>query len=45
MPLINELDYGTPESQSAEQITLTIDGQQVTVPAGGEKSKFRSPRV
>src|ERR1700704_5698569 len=34
MPLINELDYGTPESQSTEQVTLTIDGQQVTVPAG-----------
>ena len=34
MPLIQELDYGTPESSVTEQVTLTIDGQQVTVPAG-----------
>jgi len=34
MPLINELDYGTPESHATEQVTLTIDGQDVTVPAG-----------
>ena len=34
MPLIQEIDYGTPESLSTEQVTLTIDGQQVTVPAG-----------
>jgi formate dehydrogenase major subunit len=27
-------DFGTPESQSAEQVTLTIDGREVTVPAG-----------
>ena len=34
MPLIQEIDYGTPESQATEQVTLTIDGQEVTVPAG-----------
>ena len=34
MPLIQETDYGTPESSAAEQVTLTIDGQEVTVPAG-----------
>jgi formate dehydrogenase major subunit len=26
-------DFGTPESRSEEQMTLTIDGRQVTVPA------------
>jgi formate dehydrogenase major subunit len=34
MPLIQELDYGTPASTATEPVTLTIDGQQVTVPAG-----------
>ena len=34
MPLINEIDYGTPKSSSTEQVTITIDGQEVTVPAG-----------
>ena len=34
MSLVHEIDYGTPASRSAEQVTLTIDGQQVTVPAG-----------
>ena len=27
-------DFGTPESQSSEKVTLTIDGREVTVPAG-----------
>jgi formate dehydrogenase major subunit len=27
-------DFGTPESPSTEQVTLTIDGRDVTVPAG-----------
>ncbi len=27
-------DFGTPESNSAERVTLTIDGREVTVPAG-----------
>ena len=34
MPLIHEIDYGTPASKAEEQVTLTIDGQEVTVPAG-----------
>src|SRR3954453_23734396 len=34
MPLIKEIDYGTPESDATEHVTLTIDGQEVTVPAG-----------
>ena len=34
MPLIHEIDYGTPGSKATEQVTLTIDGQEVTVPAG-----------
>lgn len=27
-------DFGTPESRSSEQVSLTIDGRDVTVPAG-----------
>ncbi len=34
MALIQETDYGTPASQVSEQVTLTIDGQEITVPAG-----------
>src|SRR3954465_8688725 len=34
MPLNKEIDYGTPESTATEQVTLTIDGQEITVPAG-----------
>ncbi len=34
MPLMQEIDYGTPASTAKEQVTLTIDGRQVTVPAG-----------
>ncbi|HYI06271.1 MAG TPA: molybdopterin-dependent oxidoreductase, partial [Reyranella sp.] len=34
MSLIHETDYGTPASKSSEMVTLTIDGQSVTVPAG-----------
>jgi formate dehydrogenase major subunit len=34
MALIKELDYGTPKSPSTEMVTLEIDGQDVTVPAG-----------
>ncbi|MEN9889711.1 MAG: hypothetical protein RLY78_6 [Pseudomonadota bacterium] len=29
-----EIDHGTPERESAVQVTLTIDGQAVTVPQG-----------
>src|SRR6202045_2024293 len=31
---IAEKDLGTPKRESAELVTLTIDGQEVTVPAG-----------
>jgi formate dehydrogenase major subunit len=34
MSLVHETDYGTPASKSTESVTLTIDGQTVTVPAG-----------
>src|SRR6476620_3604299 len=34
MSLVHETDYGTPASRSSEMVTLTIDGQAVTVPAG-----------
>jgi formate dehydrogenase major subunit len=34
MPLIQEIDYGTPASSAATMVTLTIDGHEVTVPEG-----------
>src|SRR5215471_4585889 len=34
MPLIKELDYGTPAKIATQLVTLEIDGQPVTVPAG-----------
>ncbi len=34
MTLVSEIDYGTPASKSTKMVTLTIDGQQVTVPEG-----------
>ena len=34
MSLIKEIDYGTPIRLSEKQVTLTIDGQEVTVPHG-----------
>src|SRR5262249_17504581 len=34
MSLVHETDYGTPVSKSPKSVTLTIDGQSVTVPAG-----------
>jgi formate dehydrogenase major subunit len=34
MALIKETDYGTPASKSAKEVTLTIDGVEVTVPEG-----------
>ena len=34
MTLLNEPDYGTPRSPSAEQVTVEIDGAAVSVPAG-----------
>jgi formate dehydrogenase major subunit len=34
MGLVHELDYGTPASKSERMVTLTIDGQEITVPEG-----------
>jgi formate dehydrogenase major subunit len=34
MSLIKEIDFGTPIRQSDRLVTLTIDGQSVSVPAG-----------
>ncbi len=34
MPLIDEIDYGTPASASEAMVTLSIDGVSVTVPEG-----------
>jgi formate dehydrogenase major subunit len=34
MSLVQETDYGTPPSQAVELVTLSIDGHEVTVPAG-----------
>ena len=34
MALVEEIDYGTPSVHSDTTVTLTIDGEQVTVPAG-----------
>src|SRR3978361_1990466 len=34
MSLIQETDFGTPRSKSETMITLTIDGQSITVPEG-----------
>jgi formate dehydrogenase major subunit len=34
MSLIEEIDFGTPRSKSETMVTLTIDGNSVTVPEG-----------
>ena len=34
MSLIEETDFGTPRSKSGTTVTLTIDGNQITVPEG-----------
>ncbi len=34
MGLISEIDYGTPAAESTAEVTLTIDGAALTVPAG-----------
>src|SRR6187200_11135 len=34
MSLIEEIDYGTPRSKSETMVTLTIDGNTITVPEG-----------
>src|SRR5229473_163976 len=34
MSLVQETDYGTPRSRATEEVHLTIDGHDVTVPVG-----------
>ena len=34
MTLIREIDFGTPASKAEDMVTLTIDGAEVSVPAG-----------
>jgi formate dehydrogenase major subunit len=34
MSLLKETDFGTPASKATENVTLTIDGEAITVPAG-----------
>src|SRR6266700_1529960 len=34
MQPLNDTDYGTPQRASTAEVTLEIDGQSVTVPAG-----------
>ncbi len=34
MPMVQEIDYGTPASTAEASVTLTIDGRDVTVPEG-----------
>ena len=34
MTLIHEIDYGTPHRKSEKTVTLLIDGNEITVPAG-----------
>lgn len=34
MSLVHEIDYGTPRSKATAEVTLTIDGQRITVPEG-----------
>ncbi|MFC3675863.1 formate dehydrogenase subunit alpha [Ferrovibrio xuzhouensis] len=34
MPLVSEIDFGTPASKAEKTVTLTVDGISVTVPEG-----------
>lgn len=34
MPLIKEIDFGTPSSKSDTMVSITVDGVEVTVPEG-----------
>jgi formate dehydrogenase major subunit len=34
MSLVPEIDYGTPASRAEKMVTLTIDGNEITVPEG-----------
>ena len=42
MTMIRDADHGTPASPAAEQVTLTIDGASVTVPAGTATGEVRA---
>ena len=32
--LVEEIDFGTPQSNAEKQVTLTVDGRSITVPEG-----------
>src|SRR6201991_3415953 len=34
MSMVHEIDYGTPRSKAEKDVTLTIDGQKISVPEG-----------
>src|SRR5690554_3104627 len=34
MGMVHEIDYGTPASKAEKQVTLSIDGREITVPEG-----------
>ncbi len=34
MSNVRQMDYGTPASRAEETVTLTVDGREITVPAG-----------
>src|SRR5215472_12683989 len=34
MPLVSEIDFGTPRLKAEKMVTLTIDGFAITVPEG-----------
>ena len=34
MSLVPEIDFGTPASRSEKMVTLTIDGNEISVPEG-----------
>ena len=49
MTLIREADHGTPASHGPDLVSVTIDGENVTVPAGtsimrAESSSLRDTR-
>jgi hypothetical protein len=41
MPLISEIDYGTPAAKSEKAVSLTIDGSRVSVPEGTSTGRGR----
>ena len=38
-------DFGTPASRAEEQVSLTIDGRAVTVPAGTSVMRDGQPQL